>query len=77
MRAFMLSGAHQRAMPKLFNWCDEASVVHWNQRPLNFLRGVRRIAGWSKTGGSRGCGIRPTHNEPSGLLRLAYRAVNE
>jgi hypothetical protein len=31
MRAFMLSGAHQRVMPKLFNWCDEASVVHWNQ----------------------------------------------
>jgi hypothetical protein len=31
MRAFMLSGPHQRAMPKLFNWCDEASVVHWNQ----------------------------------------------
>jgi hypothetical protein len=31
MRAFMLSGAHKRAMPKLFNWCDEASVVHWNQ----------------------------------------------
>jgi hypothetical protein len=31
MRAFMLSGPHQRAMPKLFNWCDEASVIHWNQ----------------------------------------------
>jgi hypothetical protein len=31
MRAFMLSGAHQRVMPKLFKWCDEASVVHWNQ----------------------------------------------
>jgi hypothetical protein len=31
MRAFMLSEAHQRAMPKLFNWCDEASIVHWNQ----------------------------------------------
>jgi hypothetical protein len=31
MRAFMWSGAHQRVMPKLYNWCDEASVVHWNQ----------------------------------------------
>jgi hypothetical protein len=31
MRAFMLSGPHKRAMPKLVKWCDEASVVHWHQ----------------------------------------------
>jgi hypothetical protein len=31
MRAFMLSGAHKRAMPKVFECCDEASVVHWHQ----------------------------------------------
>ena len=31
MRAFMTSGAHRVVMPKILNWCDEASVTHWQQ----------------------------------------------
>ena len=31
MRAYMLSGAHQKAMPHFAGWCDEASVVHWEE----------------------------------------------
>ncbi|MBY0509562.1 MAG: DUF3291 domain-containing protein [Rhodospirillaceae bacterium] len=31
LRAFMLSGAHKGAMPKLQEWCSEASLAHWEQ----------------------------------------------
>ncbi len=31
MDNFRVKGAHGRAMPKLMEWCDEASVVHWTQ----------------------------------------------
>lgn len=29
MKAFRGSGTHARVMPKLVEWCDEASYAHW------------------------------------------------
>ena len=31
MNVFRTQGAHGGVMPKLLDWCDEASVVHWSQ----------------------------------------------
>lgn len=31
MRQYRGSEAHSKAMPKLLDWCDEASVVNWQQ----------------------------------------------
>jgi hypothetical protein len=47
MRAFMMATPHRHAMGKLAEWCDEASVVHWNQETAdlpNWQEAHRRIA---------------------------------
>jgi hypothetical protein len=40
MRAYVGNGAHRQVMPKLQDWCDEASVVHFEQ-------GSDRLPDWN------------------------------
>ncbi len=51
-RAFMLSGAHRAAMPKLAGWCDEASLASWQQESANLPpwdEAERRLAADGRT----------------------------
>lgn len=56
MRGFMLSGAHKKAMPKLTTWCDEASLVHWDQdsaAPPPWPEAAKRLGAEGRTSAVR------------------------
>ena len=46
MRSYRISGTHAKVMPRLQDWCDEASVVHWtDERPAlpSWTEGCERM----------------------------------
>jgi hypothetical protein len=46
MRTFMMAGAHRKTMPRLLEWCDEASLVDWLQdsaEPPSWPEAHRRL----------------------------------
>jgi hypothetical protein len=46
MEKYRVSGMHRQAMPKLMNWCDEASLAHWiqdSQEVPSWLEAHRRL----------------------------------
>lgn len=36
MKIYRNSGAHRNVMPHIQDWCDEASIAHWQQQDSNF-----------------------------------------
>ncbi len=41
MKAFRDTGAHRVSMPKLLDWCDEASLVHWDGEEMRDWPAIR------------------------------------
>lgn len=37
MKIYRNCGAHRSVMPRIQDWCDQASVVHWQQEDSNLL----------------------------------------
>lgn len=69
MRGYMTSGPHRAAMPRLLDWCDEASVAHWSQaepEPPTWEEADRQMR-------AQGRASRVRHPSPA-HAGLAYRA---
>ena len=69
MRRYIVDGAHLKAMPKLMRWCDEASIVHWDQDDAT-------LPGWAEADRRMRADGRPSKlRDPSpDHAALAYRA---
>lgn len=67
MRAFRNANAHQRAMPKLSRWCDEASYAHWEQETAS-LPPVATVFDRLRNGGNQSKVRHPSKAHANGSL---------
>jgi hypothetical protein len=64
MEAYRIAGIHRVAMPKLLNWCDEASLTHWTQNASD-------VPGWPEAYRRMVAEGRPSKvNNPSPAQRI-------
>lgn len=68
-RQYMTTGAHRQAMPKLAQWCDEASTVHWLQDSPE-LPDWQDIQQRMQTQGRIHSVKYPSQNQAAGILQV-------
>jgi hypothetical protein len=50
MNSYRTQDAHREALPKLIDWCDESSVVHWTQETRQLPSLARGLSAYADTG---------------------------
>ena len=68
MRRYMTTGSHKKSMPHLMQWCDEASVAHWEQEGTT-------LPSWEEADRRMRASGRASkvHHPSAGHAELAYR----
>ena len=68
MRAYVSAGAHRKSMKRLAHWCDEASVVHWEQDSLE-------LPGWDEVHRRMQLQGRPSRLDHPSAAHLAFQVA--
>ncbi len=68
MRAYVSAGGHRKSMQHLARWCDEASVVHWQQDSLE-------LPGWTEAHRRMQTQGRPSKFDHPSAAHLAFQIV--
>jgi hypothetical protein len=66
MRAYVSAGAHRKSMKRLAHWCDEASVVHWEQDAME-------LPGWDEAYRRMQADGRPSRVDHPSAAHLAFK----
>jgi len=64
MKSYRINDPHKKAMPKLLDWCDEASIVNWQQPGMGYPEWQHAYERMKKEG--RASKVRhPSSNHPN------------